>query len=451
MGHSDALRVRSTVRDPITYLELTGQVDESFDPSLLLSEARTRVVVLNLKGISRLTSFGVREWTNAMRELGKRAELVYWSDCSPSIVTQLNMVANFSGNAQIVSVLAPLYCEMCGWETNLTVHTEQGREIKLPQLQCEQCTAVMAFDDDPATYFAFPTQRGIANSPADQTVLQFLRAMGEPIAQPTSSSAAEAAVRAIHQASMPPQPASNLPRAQENRARPKTSSAFAKAQPILVGIAIPAVIATAIALTWPSSDELPEEQQLIYQEHLKSERFADAKVLIEKSVLDKKISAQRAKTLEDEIVGQALIGYGRDLVAGEYEQAAVTVSRLVDEKVLPPTEGTRLHKEISKTALTKYRELASGTRYVDAEALAKPLERKGVLPPALRSSYSAELSKERERLAAIVRRDVLRAYKEGRWNEVLEAAKTRELFGPLDDELSVAVAESNKKLSGRDR
>ena len=239
-----------------------------------------------------------------------------------------------------------------------------------------------------------------------------------------------------------------MPRQQESHSRVRTrpSTAFSRAQPILVGIAIPAVIATAIALTWPSSDELPEEQRLIYQEHLTSERFQDAKALVDKMVLEKKISPPRGKTLEDEIVGQALIGYGRDLVAGEYEQAAVTVSRLVDEKVLPPNEGTRLHKEISKTALNKYRELASAAHYGDAEALAKPLERKGVLPPGLRSSYSAELSKERERLAAIVRRDVLRYYKEGKWGEVLEAAKTSQLFGPLDDELTAAVTESNKKL-----
>jgi hypothetical protein len=163
-------------------------------------------------------------------------------------------------------------------------------------------------------------------------------------------------------------------------------------------------------------------------------------------VVEKRISPTREKTLEDEIVGQALIGYGRDLVAGEYEQAAVTVSRLVDERVLPPNEGTRLHKEISKTALNKYRELASAAHYADAEALAKPLERKGVLPAGLRSSYSAELSRERERLSQIVRRDVLRYFKEGKWGEVLEAAKTSALFGPLDEEQVAAVTESNKKL-----
>src|SRR5262245_21540642 len=292
MPQSDALRVRSTVRDPITHLELAGQVDESFDPALLLTEAKTRIVILNLKGITRLTSFGVREWTNAMRELCKRVEKVYWSECSPSIVTQLNMVANFSGTAQIVSVQARLYCELCGWETNLNIPVQQGVDVKLAETQCEQCTAVMAFDDDLNTYFAFPKQRGITGTPADASVLAFLRAqIGGNASQ--APSAAEAAVRAITQASMPPQPAGPaVPRQQESysRVRGRPSTAFSRAQPILVGIAIPAVIATAIALTWPSSDELPEEQGLIYQEHLKSERFQDAKSLVDKMVLERKIS-----------------------------------------------------------------------------------------------------------------------------------------------------------------
>src|SRR5258705_13667716 len=116
---------------------------------------------------------------------------------------------------------------------------QNGLDVKLPETQCEQCTNMMAFDDGVNTYFAFPKQRGMSGTPADAAVLAFLRSQGGDSAS-QAPSAAEAAVRAITQASMPPQPAAP-PQAQQRKnesshvrsSRP--SSAFSRAQPILVG------------------------------------------------------------------------------------------------------------------------------------------------------------------------------------------------------------------------
>ena len=46
-------------------LKLSGVIDETFSPHQLLEAARGKVV-LDLDGVKRITSFGVREWVNAM-------------------------------------------------------------------------------------------------------------------------------------------------------------------------------------------------------------------------------------------------------------------------------------------------------------------------------------------------------------------------------------------------
>src|SRR5437660_8976902 len=47
-------------------VKLAGVIDETFAAHLLIEAARG-LVVLDLDGVTRITSFGVREWVNAMR------------------------------------------------------------------------------------------------------------------------------------------------------------------------------------------------------------------------------------------------------------------------------------------------------------------------------------------------------------------------------------------------
>src|SRR5688572_11002947 len=167
MGHSSALRVHSVSRGGVTYVRLNGTVDESFDPQALLAEAKGQKVILNLKGVTRLSSFGVRERTNAMRELCGRVEHVYFVEVSPAVVSQLNMVANFAGAAHVLSVPAPFYCD-CGFETEVTYDLREGT-VNMAPIRCKECGSQMAFDDDPDAYFQYPLENA-RSKPMDPNI-----------------------------------------------------------------------------------------------------------------------------------------------------------------------------------------------------------------------------------------------------------------------------------------
>lgn len=151
------LNVESSMRASVCVLKLDGTIDERFDPNLILSSARGRQLIFDLAGITRLTSFGIREWAHLMRKLDESSDQIFFADCSPAIVTQLNMVANFAGSARLVSVRAPFYCDQCGAEESAHIDLSAGAPDDVPLLHCKACGAPeMEFDEDPDSYFIFP-------------------------------------------------------------------------------------------------------------------------------------------------------------------------------------------------------------------------------------------------------------------------------------------------------
>jgi hypothetical protein len=173
---SAGLRTQTVTRGPVCYIALTGVVDESFDPDSLVSQANGSRVILSLKGITRLSSFGVREWTNAMKRLCEKVERVFLVECAPPVVSQLNMVTNFGANAQILSVMAPYYCESCGAEQEVKVEVTPGVKATAPEITCK-CGTKMEFDEDPDAYFSFPPAN-VGERPNDPAVYGMLRHLG---------------------------------------------------------------------------------------------------------------------------------------------------------------------------------------------------------------------------------------------------------------------------------
>jgi hypothetical protein len=171
-----SLRVQSTLRGPLCYMQLSGIVDERFDPEALVQQATGNRLVLNLKGVQRLTSFGVREWSAAMKQLSGKIERIYWVECSPAVVSQLNMVANFAGGAQVLSVQAPFYCEGCGTDTEIRCDLADGKAPLPENVPCPKCGKTMEFDDDPDSYFGFPREN--AAKSIEPTLVPILRSLG---------------------------------------------------------------------------------------------------------------------------------------------------------------------------------------------------------------------------------------------------------------------------------
>ncbi|MBE7453653.1 MAG: hypothetical protein HS111_33760 [Kofleriaceae bacterium] len=149
-----ALSWRIRERPGLTTVEFVGEIDENAD----FVELRRRLrgaVAFQLGEVRRINSCGVREWVNFVRDLPHVTELSF-SHCSPAIVTQLNMIYNFRGNARIRSFFAPYVCDRCGQEEEKLVDvTQTGGKHEIPQFACSQCGATMEFDDLPERYLSF--------------------------------------------------------------------------------------------------------------------------------------------------------------------------------------------------------------------------------------------------------------------------------------------------------
>jgi serine/threonine-protein kinase len=140
-------------------VRLNGILDEKFDREAMgkaLADSADPVV-FDLDGIRRVTSFGVREWILALQALP--TDHYYFIHCRPSVVAQLNLVSNFSGCGQVVSIYCPYVCSQCekSFEVLLDLRTHRDRARRGAPLSasCPDCKAPASFDDSPESYFSF--------------------------------------------------------------------------------------------------------------------------------------------------------------------------------------------------------------------------------------------------------------------------------------------------------
>ncbi|MCA9670792.1 MAG: PDZ domain-containing protein [Myxococcales bacterium] len=153
------LDVHRTDEQQHTMLRFEGVLDESFGGAELAGTVRSEVLVLDLAGVRRVTSFGIREWLRFIEQVGERCRQILLVDCSPRVVHQLNMVVRFAGRGQVLSVLAPYVCERCEatYDRRMDI-VEHDQEIRTfaPAVQpCSICEGQAVFDDDPARFFAY--------------------------------------------------------------------------------------------------------------------------------------------------------------------------------------------------------------------------------------------------------------------------------------------------------
>ena len=152
-------------RDDISYVKLTGVIDEDNELGDLVDKIPPGTAVIDLGEIERINSCGVRDWVNWLGKLegnGTRSVLV---ECSPAIVAQINLVNNFTGSGVVKSFYVPYFCPECDEEKVLLVETSDmgPPPHEPPTCRCDECDLVMDFDDMPDSYFAFLTnQRKLA-------------------------------------------------------------------------------------------------------------------------------------------------------------------------------------------------------------------------------------------------------------------------------------------------
>jgi hypothetical protein len=140
-------------------VHLRGEIDENAD----LSELKGALVddaELDLEGISRINSCGVREWVNFVRDLSVQS--LRFERCSPTVVLQLNTIYNFRGRARVTSFFAPYACELCHSDEVRLLRVEDHfpdraarLHPRLPTFRCAGCGGPLLFDELPERYLAF--------------------------------------------------------------------------------------------------------------------------------------------------------------------------------------------------------------------------------------------------------------------------------------------------------
>jgi eukaryotic-like serine/threonine-protein kinase len=146
--------LRLVERGDATFATLAGDITERSDLSPLLSVSSARLV-LDLSGVRRINSTGVRSWIRFMSTLSKRTGKIELERCSVVIVHHLNMISSFKGAASVRSVLAPYECPNCE-ESKLELIDLKAPSIDLkPELPCPRCGGVLEFDDIPDSYLGF--------------------------------------------------------------------------------------------------------------------------------------------------------------------------------------------------------------------------------------------------------------------------------------------------------
>lgn len=160
--------VERLVRAQGSLVRLAGTIDQTFDP-LGFSLCDGAVAIVDLSGVNRVTSFGVREWSKAVQLID--AKYLAFINVRPAMVTQFNVVAGVSGNGQIISLYVPFVCTACGESFERLYDTRtQSDELKVIEQhtpRCPACGDVSEIDELPVVYFSFIKRQGPVKPPPE--------------------------------------------------------------------------------------------------------------------------------------------------------------------------------------------------------------------------------------------------------------------------------------------
>ena len=159
-----------------TALRLDGVIDEHNGLDTLTSALGTprAVLLIDLAGVRRINSVGVRDWVVWLRGLRQIYTTIVLFDCPPAIMNEVNLVRNFAEGAVITTFRAPYYCDRCGQESLQTLDALAmlaSGVRKAPAFPCGKPACANALDDAEETYFAFFDDLGEVSRPDDLDAL----------------------------------------------------------------------------------------------------------------------------------------------------------------------------------------------------------------------------------------------------------------------------------------
>ncbi|MBA3455778.1 MAG: hypothetical protein H0T42_21965 [Deltaproteobacteria bacterium] len=160
----------------ITVLTLTGTLSEEFEGRKVAESIRTKKLIVDMRRVRRLASWGMSEWVDFLR-ITAECDL-YLVECSTYAVSQINLVTGLLGHAKLVSYYASYRCPDCTQEleTLFLIPRDRDRIRSLPNSarDCPNCGGRARLEEYPAAFFDTIADR--AQFDLDDEVLAHLRA-----------------------------------------------------------------------------------------------------------------------------------------------------------------------------------------------------------------------------------------------------------------------------------
>src|SRR5690242_5913268 len=128
-------------------LAMAGVVDGLFDDASWALQAP--IVVVDLAGIARVTSFGTRAWVRGIARV--RSERLYFARVSPSMVDLLSTVKSAVHNGALLSLNLPYECASCEHDFSVLTDVVEQRSVLLsPRATtppCPRCHSASTLND----------------------------------------------------------------------------------------------------------------------------------------------------------------------------------------------------------------------------------------------------------------------------------------------------------------
>lgn len=153
------LTIEKVANGNINCLRFVGTIDEAFEGKRLASTVRADTLILDLGQVNKISSFGLREWSDFIKAVERSVKRLYIVECTPKAVDQLNMVANFAGQGLVYSFYAPYRCDYCDVDRMVLFQVDRDEEsiksMRPPERPCETCGNPEYLDEDPASFFSY--------------------------------------------------------------------------------------------------------------------------------------------------------------------------------------------------------------------------------------------------------------------------------------------------------
>ena len=154
----DDVEIEHVIEGDVHRYAFRGQLAHTFSYTDV-PEPRRRFLLIDLSGITLVSSVGIREWVILIKLWSEKYKIIY-EKCSICFVDQINMVPDCLGAAKMRSCYAPFFCSACDAEKicliDIASHKLALMQQEIPTFYCDCCNAApLEFDALEESYFSF--------------------------------------------------------------------------------------------------------------------------------------------------------------------------------------------------------------------------------------------------------------------------------------------------------